>query len=507
MEGVIASTRYIHRSTHPGIGQTDRVLLTISTTHSPATDLGYLLHKHPDKVQQFSQSFGTATVCYPHATRERCTAALILDIDLVELARKVRTPGGPRAAQGPLAHYVNDRPYAASSLLGVALARVFSTARAGKCAARPDLARTAIALEITIAVLPCRGGPALAHRLFEPLGWTVTTTEIALDKGFDEWGTSHYVQLHLSGTQRLSDALNQLHVLLPVFDESKHYWQGPDEVDKLLRSGAAWLATHPERGHITGRYLRHRPLIHMALTRLTELDDEPEEAVESADVCDDVNIPADQRLSLATQRHEAFLGHLIDLGATSVIDLGCGPGDFLQPLVANRQFHRIVGTDVSVRSLQQAKRRLHLDRPEVSERDAERVQLFQSALTYTDPRLAGFDAAVLMEVIEHLDEPRLGALEHVVFATARPGAVLVSTPNRDYNAVYAGLTDPAESPSPNTPSRLRHPDHRFEWDRAEFRTWCDRIATTHGYRLTIHGIGPHHDVLGHPSQLAMFTRD
>ena len=206
---------------------------------------------------------------YPEATDERCTVALLLDVDPIRLARG-------RARNSPdfsLAQYVNDRSYAASSLLGVALADVFGTARAGRCASRQELADSAIPLEITVPVLPCRGGAGVAHRVFEPLGWEVGAEPIALDEAFPEWGDSRYIRLRLAGVVRLADALNQLHVLLPVLDEFKHYWQGPDEVDKLLRSGGGWLADHPDKTLIARRYLgRHRGLTRVALARLAELE-------------------------------------------------------------------------------------------------------------------------------------------------------------------------------------------------------------------------------------------
>jgi 3' terminal RNA ribose 2'-O-methyltransferase Hen1 len=466
-----------------------RVLLTVSTTHRPATDLGYLLHKHPDRVQEFRQSFGVATVLYPEATEDRCTVALMLDIDPVRLARS-----RPRNAPDfSLEQYVTDRPYAASSLLGVALADVFSTARSGRCVSRQELADSAIPLEIAIPVLPCRGGSEVAHRLFEPLGWKVAAKPITLDDGFPEWGASRYVRLMLTGRVRLADALNQLHVLLPVLDESKHYWQGADEVDKLLRSGMGWLATHPDRALITRRYHGHRgSLTRVALARLAELGDEVEETLEPA--AEEEVLQADeQRVPLNTQRHVAVHQVLLELGAASVIDLGCGPGQFLERLVSTPSFTRVAGVDVSTRSLQSAARRLRLE--QMNERQASRVQLFQGALTYEDDRFAGFDAAVLMEVVEHVDPPRLDALERVVFGAARPGAVIVTTPNREFNANYPGLVG------------MRHQDHRFEWDRAQFADWSDRVAARNGYSVGRRGIGdPDHD-LGSPTQMAVFTRD
>jgi 3' terminal RNA ribose 2'-O-methyltransferase Hen1 len=463
------------------------VLLTVSTTHRPATDLGYLLHKHPDRVQEFKQSFGVATVFYPEATEDRCTVALLLDVDPVRLARS-------RAKNSPdfsLSQYVNDRSYAASSLLGVAMADVFSTARAGRCVSQQELADSAIPLEITIPVLPCRGGSDIAHRVFEPLGWEVEAVPIALDDDFPAWGDSRYIRLGLTGVVRLADALNQVHVLLPVLDESKHYWQGPDEVDKLLRSGEAWLASHPDKNLIIRRYLGRRGgLTRVAFARLAELGDEVEDAMEPAED-EEVLQPEAKRAPLNTQRHDAVHQALLDLGAKSVIDLGCGSGQLLQRLIKTAAFSRIVGCDVSTRSLQHAGRRLRLER--MSERQAARIELFQGALTYEDTRFAGFDAAVLMEVIEHVDAPRLDALERVVFGAARPGAVLVTTPNSEYNALYEGLAG------------MRHPDHRFEWDRAQFATWSDRVAATYGYAVERRGIGDLDETHGTPTQMAIFT--
>ncbi|KXO99541.1 3' terminal RNA ribose 2'-O-methyltransferase Hen1 [Tsukamurella pseudospumae] len=452
--------------------------LTVSTTRTPATDLGFLLHKHPDRVQEFSQPFGTATVFYPEASEERCTAALLLEVDPIALARRRRaTP------DFSLGQYVNDRPYAASSLLAATLADVFRSARKGQGGSRQAVADTAIDLDIAIPVLPCRGGPAVAERVFAPLGWSVEAEPIALDDAFPDWGDSRYVRLRLTGTVRLADALNHLYVLLPVLDESKHYWQGPDEVDKLLRSGEGWLAAHPERELIARRYLGRGPgLAAQALDRLAELDGAP------SATSDDEVAPR----PLNALRHDAVHRVIVDCGAASVVDLGCGPGAFVERLLATRGIERVAGCDVSVRSLQRAAQRLHLDG--MTERQRARVDLFQAALTYEDERLSGFDVAVLMEVIEHVDPSRLGALEHVVFGAARPGSVIVTTPNREYNALYPDLTG------------MRHTDHRFEWSRAEFASWADGVAARHGYVVRYEGIGDIDPDRGTPTQMAVFTR-
>ncbi|WP_188187220.1 3' terminal RNA ribose 2'-O-methyltransferase Hen1 [Nonomuraea sp. SYSU D8015] len=489
------------------------MLLTITTTASPATDLGFLLHKHPGRVQEFSQSFGTATVFYPEAGEERCTAALMLEVDPIALVRS-RGKGSPDFS---LSQYVNDRPYAASSLLAVALGEVFRTARAGRCKARPELPGTALPLELRLPALPCRGGPDLARRLFEPLGWEVEAQALPLDEGFPEWGDSRYVRLTLRGAARLSDALNHLYVLLPVLDDGKHYWIAPDEVDKLIRAGEGWLHGHPERGLITRRYLGRRwALARTALARLAELGDETEEELEpavaeeappgesAADEMAAAEAEADAGASaesqgqaparpLSLRRREAVLAKLEELGAVSVIDLGCGQGELVAALLARPRFARVAGMDVSSMALTIAARKLRLDRMPDAKRA--RLTLFQGALTYTDKRLKGYDAAVLMEVVEHVDPPRLAALERVVFGHARPQHVLVTTPNVEYNVRYEFLTG------------LRHPDHRFEWTRAEFAAWATRVAAEHGYQVAFEPVGDDDPEVGPPTQMGVFTRD
>ena len=472
------------------------MLLTLTTTHRPATDLGHLLVKHPDRVQSFDLPAGAAHVFYPEADEARCTAALLVEVDPLKLGggRKNRAPEGFALGQ-----YVNDRPYAASSLLSSALAKVFRSALRGESRDRPELAASAIPLAVRVPVLRCRGGADLAVRIFGPLGWTVTATPIPLDETYPEWGDSRYVDLTLTGTLRLADALNHLYVLLPVLDDAKHYWVAPDEVDKLLRAGAGWLAGHPERGLITRRYLAHRrALAGEAMARLTELRlaDEPpaDDSIEPA--TGEVAAVADvRRASLAVRRREAVLAALRVSGASRVLDLGCGGGALLTALVADRRFTEVVGVDVSDRSLGLAARRLRLDR--LPERQRDRIRLWQSALTYRDDRLRGYDAAVLMEVVEHLDPPRLPALEDAVFGHARPGTVVVTTPNVEYNVRYEGLG----------PDRFRHADHRFEWTRVEFAAWVERVAAAHGYTAVLGGVGDDDPEVGTPTQMAVLTRD
>lgn len=464
------------------------MLLTLSTTHAPATDLGYLLAKHPDKCQSFELNFGSALVFYPEASEHRCSASLLLDIDPVAL---VRGKGGGQS--GMLRQYVNDRPYVASSFLSVAIGQVFRSALQGRCADRPELAATPLPLEAKLPVVPCRGGEPFLRALFEPLGYQVEATPIPLDTRMPEWGDSRYLALSLSAELRLSEFLSHLYVLLPVLDDSKHYYVGEDEIAKLVARGEGWLAQHPERRQITRRYMKHQPrLTRLALEQLVADEEVDLDAADAAKAAEEAVLEG--RISLADQRVAAVLDALRAAGARSVLDLGCGEGRLLRTLIAERSFERIVGVDVSWRALTMASDRLRLDR--LPARQRERIELIQGALTYRDARLAGFDAACLVEVVEHMDPPRLPAFERVVFEFARPGTVILTTPNVEYNARFAGL--PA--------GRLRHLDHRFEWTRAELADWSAGVAARHGYAVRIEPIGEVDPELGPPTPMAVFKR-
>ena len=478
------------------------MFLTISTTGTPerpATDLGFLLHKHPEKAQAFSTSYGRAHVLYPEADDQRCTAALLLEVDAVALVRRGKGKGRGGAPDAALAQYVNDRPYAASSLLAVALSAVFSSAMRGVCSAKPELPSQTRPLRIEVPAVAARGGPELVRRLFEPLGWTVTAEPVALDTEFPEWGDSRYVRLELESAQlTVAEALRHLYVLLPVLDDAKHYWVAPDEVDKLLRAGEGWLPAHPEQKLITSRYLSRRwsltreAMERLELVRLAEADDSEVEDIDNAVEAETET--EEKPTPLAVQRREAILEALRAAGAARVLDLGCGQGQLVQALLKDPKFTEIIGVDVSVRALTIASRRLKLDR--MGERMASRVQLFQGSLAYTDKRLKGYDAAVLSEVIEHLDLPRLPALEYAVFGAARPRTVLVTTPNVEYNVRWESL--PA--------GHVRHGDHRFEWTREEFRGWAAGVAGQYGYGVEFVPVGPDDPEVGPPTQMAVLTR-
>ena len=464
------------------------MILTLSTQHPRAGEMGFLFHKHPAKLQSFNSSFGKVHVFYPVNESDRCELALLLDVDPIGLVRKK----GPGGNSGALDQYVNDRPYVASSFLSVAIAEVLGSALNGRSADRPDLVEVAFPFLVKLAALPCRGGEVLLRKLFEPLGYKVTTERQPLDPTFLDWGESIYYMVELEGTTRLQDLLNHLYVLIPVLDDEKHYWVGKDEIEKLMRRGDGWLAQHPERETIVNRYLKYQKhLTREALIQL--LDDSPIDHDETELAHAQEEQKVEEKISLNEQRLGAVLAAIKGSGASRILDLGCGEGKLLRLLLEEKSFTEIVGMDVSYRGLEIAAERLHLDR--MPEMKRKRLQLIHGSLSYRDARLAGFDAAAVVEVIEHLDPPRLHAFERVLFEFAKPKTIVITTPNAEYNVKFENL------PAGN----FRHKDHRFEWTRKQFQSWASGVAERFGYSVHFLPVGPEDATVGSPTQMGVFA--
>ncbi|YBV93955.1 3' terminal RNA ribose 2'-O-methyltransferase Hen1 (plasmid) [Phyllobacteriaceae bacterium JZ32] len=457
------------------------MFLSIATTHQPATDLGFLLMKHPDRLHEVELSFGRGIVFYPEANENRCEAAFVLDVDPVGLVR------GSGATDGLLDHYVNDRPYSASSFLAVALNRIFRTAVSGTSRERQELANTAIPLEISVKPLPARGAEQLVKALFEPLGWDVEVTTI---EGLGM--SSPYVDLNLKGTMTLSGALTHLYVLIPVLDDDKHYWVGEEEIKKLLDKAGTWLADHPECDLIVRRYLkRQRRLVHQALARLApEEEDATDEATPETSRREEV---LEASLKLHDLRQDTVARILVESGASVVVDLGCGEGKLLRRLLREKALKKLIGLDASARSLERGAAWLRLGEPGGA--SPERVTLLHGALTYRDTRWHSAQAGALVEVIEHLDPDRLQDFSEVVFSAGLQ-TVVITTPNAEYNALFEGMAAGA----------MRHPDHRFEWTREQFQSWGGGVAERHGYQVRYEGIGDVHPEFGPVTQMAVFTK-
>ncbi len=468
------------------------MLLTISTTRQPATDLGYLLAKHPDKMQSFEVPGGQAIVFYPENSPSQCTAALLLQLDPVTLTRQE----GRQVNEFALQPYVNDRPYVASSWMSTAMVKVFGSAINGRCRDYPEMPNEAWPFEAILSAMP--GTDEGIRRLFEPLGYAVETQRDLKDSGFPQWGQSRYATLTLRKTCRLADLLSQLYILIPVLDYEKHYFQSEDEAEKLLAKGGGWLEQHPEKEYIIRRYLHHSGLV-KSFNAMTESDNKDDSFTDETiqhplDGTVDEPLIAKRDYRLHELRLRSALARVKSNGARSVLDLGCGEGNLLKFLLEDPQFERILGMDVSLHALEMAKRRLKLHR--LNERDQSRISLVQGSATYRDRRMEGFDAAVLVEVIEHLEPYHLKSMERAVFEFAKPKMVVITTPRAEYNQRFEN----------QTPARFRHSDHRFEWTEKEFQDWANQVAITHGYTVTFSGVGEPFESFGVPSQMAHFSQ-
>ena len=478
------------------------MLLTITAEGENAAALSFLLHKHPDKLQQVELSVGAAYIFYPECEKEKVTAALLLDIDPIGMVRNAKNFAGKDFLLG---QYVNDRPYVASSFMSSAISKAFSSAMNGNCKEHPEFIDMPLALTAKISVLPApRGGELLIKRLFEPLGYTVEAERHLLDTQFSEWGYGKYFTLTLKNTLPLKDLLSHLYVLIPVLDNEKHYFITQNEVEKLLQKGKGWLEQHPEREIIVSRYLINlKSLVRSAFEVLQAVEDgiipdtDNEAEQDELTKIEDTAAAHTQLQKVKKERlHDIRLKlvaeKLKQSGAASVIDLGCGDGKLLRLLLKEKQFTRIAGTDVSYSELEKSQDKLHWN--EMPEKQRERLSLFQSSLTYRDKRFSGFGAAAVVEVIEHLDPNRLPALEKSLFTYAKPQTIVLTTPNREYNVRYENLSA----------GKVRHSDHRFEWTRSEFEAWAERVARENNYTVAFFPVGEEEENIGAPSQMAVF---
>jgi 3' terminal RNA ribose 2'-O-methyltransferase Hen1 len=234
----------------------------------------------------------------------------------------------------------------------------------------------------------------------------------------------------------------------------------------------------------------------MALERLIPDDEanEPEAPALSGTKSSEREQTLEAGLSLNELRIQSVLNEVKRISPSSVVDLGCGGGKLLSALLKERSISRLVGLDVSMKSLEYATERLNLDRLPSAIRS--KIELLHGALTYRDKRLSNFDVATVIEVIEHLDKGRLNAFERVLFEFAKPTAVIITTPNIEFNVKFKTL--PA--------GQFRHPDHRFEWSRAEFEDWSNRICERFGYTVQFLPIGELDIQVGAPTQMAVFER-
>ncbi|MFN8672328.1 MAG: 3' terminal RNA ribose 2'-O-methyltransferase Hen1 [Candidatus Sericytochromatia bacterium] len=461
------------------------MLLSITCEDKNCQELSWILHKRPDKIQSFPIISGNAYVFYPEYSDNKVKVCLALDIDTINLVRKLRLPVASYALQ----HYVNDKPYTASSFMSSAIANVFSSALNGICKEKPEIVDLILPLEVEISVLKVLGGEALIKRLFEPLGYQIEVESFNLDEDFKNWGKSRYYKIKLKNNITIKELLSHLYVLIPVFDMDKHFYIGTTEVESFLKKGDKWLQIHPEKGAIVRRYFKN--LGKYSNLVLNRLNDSLENTYQEMEIPKEIK---EKKESLQKIRLNTVLEKLENLYTTSVVDIGCGEGMLLKLLKSKKRFEKICGTDVMYQNLLIAKDKLDLE--ETTTHRADRIKLFQSSILYKDERLKEYETVCLIEVIEHIEEDRLDSLEEILFGYLNPKYAIISTPNAEYNAVYM----------PENPTNFRHDDHRFEWNRDQFRQWVNKICEKFSYSAEFFDIGDVHEKLGTPTQAVIFKR-
>lgn len=449
--------------------------LSISTTHKPATDLGFLLYKHPKKLHTRGTSFSTNHCFFSEATDDLCTANLwvnVRELQEFELYRRFNNFENP---------FINDRPYVAGSLMSTAMSEMFRTAMSGSCRERPELARSPIPLTIEVATVRCEDGIDFIKGIFEPLGYQVDLESYLLDEAFPNWGSSPYFKLRLQTNKELYLVLRQLFILLPVLDNQKHYWVDEAEQEKIIKMGEGWLQAHPMFSKIVSRYLKNLQSLAVEVKKHFALDENLTTKARNKEE------QLEQKIHLNTLRMDYVAELLKDHQVRTVGDLGCGEGKLIERLLQNSDITEIRAFEVSIDELEKAQQRI------AELKQLERVKFFNSSVLYLDHRTKDLDAVVLVEVIEHLEEVRLPVLAANVFKYMEPSMVVITTPNFEFNQRFET-------------KGFRHPDHRFEWTREEFKSWCEVQAQKYGYTFKIDFIGEVDSALGGPTQVGVFIK-
>lgn len=434
------------------------MLLTLRVTGPHASDLEVLLDKCPDKLHSTSLPFGLAHVFFPEVSPDAVTVALVVDVDAV-----VWSSNGFSSGFG----------LTNAAMLSAAIASVFSTALAARSPGRPDLVTAILPVEVRVSSFDVRPGTDDARALFSPLGYDVVVHEDVVD-ALSGTSTNLVRQTVCLAKQcSLYEVLSHLYVLGPVLDG-----HADDHVLERERDALLLHAEGAARGHVAGdriiqAYAARRPSgAGAALARLLAMD-----VTEGQTALDSAIAPT----LLDDARIDAIVFELREASVSSVVDLGCGDGKLLARLVREKVLTRIVGFDVSIRALDAAASRMKLDRR--GGKKSERIELLHGSLFYSDSRLQGFDAAVLADVIQHVNADRLGDLERVVFHDAQPATVVVmmNVATRD------GVVPPG----------LEH-----SWSTNQFDAWASAVSERRAYRVRLLSIGSS----GPTTRMAVFTR-
>lgn len=454
--------------------------LAIKATGEGAKMLSFLLSKNPQNLYDRMEKGYRVRLTYTVFSDSEVEALIFVTPDPVELVKN--SPDTYEITQ-----YINDREFVVSSIFCSNTRSALGTALNG----RPkeeylDWAKHAFQLTIGFGPVATDLPDAAIKNLFEPLGYQTEIERGRADYNFQFKERSSARFINLQSKVTLQNALQHLFVLIPVLDDYRHYFIDEREIEKLERYGEGWLADHPLKELIIKRTLRFRELIDQMV-----LNSHQTELINEA-VTPEPNISSQPVVRLNKLRYQRLVKIIEDLAAReSIVDFGAGEGKLSVRLGFIPGVKEILAVEPTEKEQLRALKRFS----EASRKDDFIAPTpVWGSLFYYDEQLCGKDVMILSEVIEHIDESRLPRVMDTILGSYKPQVLLITTPNAEYNPVY------------QMEEGIRHKDHRFEWSRAEFAEWTYCLARNYAYEVQIDGIGEEAEGYGHPSQLAILTR-
>ncbi|HWO95040.1 MAG TPA: 3' terminal RNA ribose 2'-O-methyltransferase Hen1 [Bacillus sp. (in: firmicutes)] len=450
--------------------------LSMKVVGEGAENLSRLLAKNPNNLYDREEKGNRTRLVFTSSNEREAEAVIFVTPDPVELVRN--SPGIFDITQ-----YINDREFAVSSLFCSYIRTALGTALNGKPKEEfIEWVDHPFNMEVGFGPVASHLSDQTIRELFEPLGYLIEIERGEADYSFNLKQKSSARYLKLKGQITVQQALRHLFILIPVLDNYKHYFIDEKEIEKIQRYGEGWLDEHPLRSYIIEQSLRFKELINKVPISSS--------IVTENKVNDDVSAPPKIRLN--EQRYQAIIDKVESLPLNQkVVDFGSGEGKLSVRLGMVPNVQEILAVEPSESSQLRALERF--------EKAAGKDQFvcptpIWGSLFYYDERLRGKDIIILCEVIEHIDEFRLPNIMKTIFGEYRPNALIVTTPNHEYNAVY------------DMDENMRHADHRFEWTRGEFKDWCETWIAKFPYSMQLQGIGQEHEEYGFPTQMCTFVR-
>ena len=494
--------------------------LTVKAAGPHAGMISHLLAKNPHNRYERNEKGARVRLIYSAFAEEKIEFTIFATPDPIDLVK-----GSPHSYD--ITQYINDREFVVSSLFCSYIRPALGTALNGKPKADyADWVEHVFPLEVTFGPVASNLPDAVIESLFTALGYEADIERGAAEYTFDLKSRSSVRNIRVSGQATLQQMLRQLFILMPVLDDYKHYYIGTEEIDKLQRYGEGWLQDHPQQELIIKRALRFAPLIadyrklagdnvqkaavNLLDTNTTDTDantlqqpgneqittgitasqqGEADTLSSSADVQETAVPP----IRLNELRYQAIVDQVSSLPRRrSVVDFGAGEGKLSVRLAGIEGVEQVYAVEPSAYAGLRA-----LERFGKLEREGQQIvpRLVTGSLFYRDDQWAGQDVIILCEVIEHINEHRLPQVMATLLDEYHPETLIMTTPNREYNAVYE-----------MEEQEIRHTDHRFEWTRAEWADHCQDWVSGRPYEVSLHGIGDISEIHGQPTQMAVFRR-